>query len=275
MPSCTLLAYLEGLARFQHPGQLFKLIAMKVLLIDDEANQRNAVKQLLRSFCPLVQSIEEASGVKSGLQGIRDVQPDLVFLDVEMGDGTGFDLMREIRNPDFQVVFITAHNKYAITAFQYSAIDYLLKPVDPAELKRAVDRAAVHVKNSSLQEQLQVLMQQLSGIHNQDRKIVLKDIDNTYFIKVSDVLYCEAAGSYTRFYFTNQQPILVSRNLKEYEEVLEGLGFLRTHHSFLVNPEKIKLFDKTDGGMLMLEGGQSVPVSQRKKDFVMQVLENR
>jgi two-component system, LytTR family, response regulator len=267
LPSCSLLAYLEGIVRFPNPGQLLKLIAMKVLLIDDEANQRNAVKQLLRSFCPLVQTIEEASGVKSGLQAIRDFQPDLVFLDVEMGDGTGFDLMREIRNPDFQIVFITAHNKYAITAFQYSAIDYLLKPVDPAELKRAIDRAAVHLKNSSLQEQLQVLMQQLSGIHNQDRKIVLKDIDNTYFIKVSDVLYCEAAGSYTRF--------LVSRNLKEYEEVLEGLGFLRTHHSFLANPDKIKLFDKTDGGMLLLEGGLSIPVSQRKKDFVMQVLENR
>lgn len=275
MPSCTLSAYLEGIVRFLIPGQMLKLIAMKVLLIDDEANQRNAVKLLLRSFCPLVQIIEEASGVKSGLKAIHDFQPDLVFLDVEMGDGTGFDLMREIRNPDFQVVFITAHNKYAITAFQYSAIDYLLKPVDPAELKRAVDRAAVHVKNSSLQEQLQVLMQQLSGIHNQDRKIVLKDIDNTYFIKVSDVLYCEAAGSYTRFFFTNQPPILVSRNLKEYEEVLEGLGFLRTHHSFLANPEKIKLFDKTDGGMLILEGGLSIPVSQRKKDFVMQVLENR
>jgi two-component system, LytTR family, response regulator len=248
---------------------------MKVLLIDDEVNQRNAVKQLLRSFCPLVQTIEEAGSVQSGLQAVQHFQPDLVFLDVEMGDGTGFDLMREVKNPGFQLVFITAHNKYAITAFQYSAIDYLLKPVDPSELKRAVDRAAGHIKNSSLREQLQVLMQQLAGIHKQDRKIVLKDIENTYFIKVADVLYCEAAGSYTRFYFTNQAPILVSRNLKEYEDVLEGLGFIRTHHSFLANPEKIKLFDKTDGGMLILEGGLSIPVSQRKKDFVMQVLENR
>lgn len=248
---------------------------MKVLLIDDESNQRNAVKLLLRSFCPSVKDIEEANGTKQGLSMILDFRPDIVFLDVELGDGTGFDLMKQVVNPEFQLIFITAHNKYAINAFQFSAIDYLLKPVDPDALQKAVDKATTNIRNSSLKEQLNVLMQQLAGIKNQDRKIVLKDIDNTYFIKVSDVLYCEAAGSYTKFYFTNNPPILVSKNLKEYEEILEGLGFLRTHHSYLANPDKIKLFDKTDGGLLILEGGLSIPVSQRKKDFVMQVLENR
>ncbi|HNR15789.1 MAG TPA: LytTR family DNA-binding domain-containing protein [Chitinophagaceae bacterium] len=248
---------------------------MKVLLIDDETNQRNAVKQLLKSFCPGVDSIEEAESVKKGLELISKYRPDIVLLDVELGDGTGFDLMKQVADPGFQLIFITAHNKYAINAFRFSAIDYLLKPVDPDALQKAVGKAVTNIKNNSLKEQLIVLMQQLAGIQNQDRKIVLRDIDNTYFIKVSDILYCEAAGSYTRFYFTNNPPILVSRNLKEYEEVLEGLGFLRTHHSYLANPDKIKLFDKTDGGLLILEGGLSIPVSQRKKDFVMQVLENR
>lgn len=248
---------------------------MKVLLIDDETNQRNAAKQLLKSFCPVVDSIEEAESVKKGLEMIREFGPDVVLLDVELGDGTGFDLMKQVVNPRFQLIFITAHNKYAINAFQFSAIDYLLKPVDPDALQKAINKAGTHIKNNNLQEQLQILMQQLAGIQSQDRKIVLKDIDNTYFIKVSDVLFCEAAGSYTKFYFTNNPPILVSKNLKEYEEVLEGLGFLRTHHSYLANPDKIKLFDKTDGGLLILEGGLSIPVSQRKKDFVMQVLEKR
>ena len=133
----------------------------------------------------------------------------------------------------------------------------------------------LHIRHRNLQQQVQVLLQQLSGVQNKERKIVLKDIDNTWFIKVADVLYCEAEGTYTRFHLQNAGPILVSKNLKEYEEILEPLGFLRTHHSYLANPDKIKSFDKTHGGALVLEGGLSIPVSQRKKDFVMQVLEKR
>ena len=118
-------------------------------------------------------------------------------------------------------------------------------------------------------------MHQLSYKNENDKKIVLKDIEATYFIKVSDILYCEAEGTYTKFYFTNNEPILVSKNLKEYESMLEPLGFIRTHHSYLANPSKIKMFDKTDGGSLVLEGGLTVPVSQRKKDFVLSILEGR
>ncbi len=248
---------------------------MKLLVIDNEANQRAAIQLLLKSFCPEITAIQEAAGVRSGLEKINSFQPDIVLLDVEMDDGTGFDLMNQVKKPGFQLIFITAHNQYAITAFQHSAIDYLLKPVDPEMLHNSIKRAAAYIKNNSLLEQLEVLSQQLAGIQNQDRKIVLKDIENTYFIRVADVLYCEAAGSYTKFYFSNKAPILVSKNLKEYEEMLERLGFLRTHHSYLANPDKIVLYDKSDGGTLILEGGHSVPVSQRKKDFVMQVLENK
>lgn len=248
---------------------------MKLLVIDNEANQRTAIQLLIKSFCPEITAMDEADGVQSGLEKIKSFQPDIVLLDVEMDDGTGFDLVNQVKNPGFQLIFITAHNQYAITAFQHSAIDYLLKPVDPGILQNSIKRAVAYIKNNSLLEQLEVLSQQLAGIQNQDRKIVLKDIENTYFIRVADVLYCEAAGSYTKFYFSNKAPILVSKNLKEYEEMLEQLGFLRTHHSYLANPDKIVLYDKSDGGALILEGGHSVPVSQRKKDFVMQVLENK
>lgn len=248
---------------------------MKVLVIDNEPNLRTAIKALLQAFCPGIKIIEEADGVKSGLQKLKTFQPDIVLLDVEMEDGTGFDLMKQVINPGFQLIFITAHNKYAIEAFQFSAIDYLLKPVDPDALQKSIQKASLNIRNSNLQQQVEVLLQQLAGIQNHERKIVLKDIENTYFIKVSDILYCEADGTYTKFYFINNNPILVSKNLKEYETILEPLGFLRTHHSFLVNPEKIKMYDKSDGGSLVLEGGKSIPVSQRKKEFVMQVLEKR
>ncbi|MBL0358641.1 MAG: response regulator transcription factor [Chitinophagaceae bacterium] len=248
---------------------------MKLLIIDNEPNLRAGIKTLLQSFCPEVTEIKEADGVRTGLQKINSFKPAIVLLDVEMEDGTGFDLMKQVVAPEFQLIFVTAHNQYAINAFQFSAIDYLLKPVDPELLQKSIHKATSNIRNNNLQQQLQVLLQQLTGTQNKDRKIVLKDIDNTWFIKVSDILYCEAEGTYTRFFLQESNPILVSKNLKEYEDILEPLGFLRTHHSYLANPDKIKFFDKTDGGVLILEGGHSIPVSQRKKDFVLQVLESR
>lgn len=248
---------------------------MKVLITDNEPGQRAALRSLLQLFCPEITEVEEAAGVQSGLATIRSFRPDILLLDVEMDDGSGFDLLTQVYNPDFQLIFITAHDQYAIEAFKFSAIDYLLKPVDPEALQKSIQKAMLNIRNSNLQQQVEVLLQQLSGVQNKERKIVLKDIDNTWFIKVTDVLYCEAEGTYTRFHLQNGGPILVSKNLKEYEEILEPLGFLRTHHSFLANPDKIKSFDKTHGGALVLEGGLSIPVSQRKKDFVMQVLEKR
>jgi len=248
---------------------------MKLLITDNEPGQRATLRSLLQHFCPEITEVEEADGVQSGLATIRSFRPDILLLDVEMDDGSGFDLLNQVYNPDFQLIFVTAYNQYAIEAFKFSAIDYLLKPVDPDGLQKSIQKAILNIRNSNLQQQVQVLLQQLSGVQNKERKIVLKDIDNTWFIKVTDVLYCEAEGTYTRFYLQNGGPILVSKNLKEYEEILEPLGFLRTHHSFLANPDKIKSYDKTHGGALVLEGGLSIPVSQRKKDFVMQVLEKR
>lgn len=248
---------------------------MKLLIVDNEPNLRIAIKALLQAFCPEITQFEEADGVRTGMQKITTFQPDIVLLDVEMDDGTGFDLMQQLSSPVFQLIFITAHNKYAIQAFRFSAIDYLLKPVDPEALQLAIQKAMANIRNNDLHQQVQILLQQIAGIKIKEQKIVLKDIDNTWFIKIANILYCEAEGTYTRFYLQDSEPILVSKNLKEYEDILEPLGFVRTHHSYLANPDKIKSYDKTDGGALILEGGATIPVSQRKKDFVLQVLGNR
>lgn len=248
---------------------------MKVLIIDNEVHLRKGLKLMLQSVTNDITAIEEADGVQSGLQAIKVFTPDIVLLDVEMDDGTAFDLLKQLNNPAFQLIFVTAHNKYAIEAFQFSAIDYLLKPVDTDALQKSITKAFLNIKNKDLKSQIDILLQQLAGIQSRDRKIVLKDVDNTYFIKVPDILYLEAEGTYTKFFFTNAEPMLVSKNLKEYGDILEPLGFLRTHHSFLVNTDKIKLFDKTDGGTLVLDGGFTIPVSQRKKEYVMQMLEKR
>ena len=249
---------------------------MKILLVDNEKEVRELLKDMITAIAPDIFQLEEAEGVMSGIQKINSFKPDIVFLDVEMNDGSGFDLLRQIPNPGFQLIFTTAHNKYAIQAFKFSAIDYLLKPIDPVELKNSLQRATLNINNLSIQQQLSILMQQISDKNVTERQIVIKDIDKTYFIKMNDILYCEAEGSYTKFYITNSEPVFVSRNLHFYEELLAPAGFFRTHHSCLVNPNKIKIYDrKTDSGTLILEGGYTVPVSQRKKDIVLQVLENK
>lgn len=249
---------------------------MKILLIDNEEEVRQTLKHMVSAWGKNMHSIEEADGVATGLQKITTYQPDIVLLDVEMNDGTGFDLLQQLSNPSFQLIFTTAHNQYAIQAFRFSAIDYLLKPVDPADLANALQKATGNISNNTLQKQLSVLLQQYSGKRDNEGQIVLKDVDKTYFIKINDILYCEAEGSYTRFYLSNAEPVFVSRNLRSYEELLSPAGFIRTHHSCLVNPSKIKVYDrKTDSGTLILEGGYTLPVSQRKKDFVLQFLENR
>jgi two-component system LytT family response regulator len=230
---------------------------------------------MLKQYCSNITAIKTANSVKTGIDAINSFEPDIVLLDVEMEDGTGFDLMQRIPNPQFQLIFITAHDKYAIDAFRFSAIDYLLKPVDPDLLQKAISKASNKQLSNNLQQQVQVLLQQLNGMHLHDRKIVLKDIDNTYFIKIQDILYCEAEGTYTKFFIQNSGSILVSKNLKEYEAILEPMGFIRTHHSYLANPDKIVRYEKSDGGALILEGGYAIPISQRKKDTVMEILERR
>lgn len=246
---------------------------MRALIIDNESNIRKGLHDLLLSFCPQVKGIHEANSVVNGINAIALYKPDLVFLDVELDDGTGFDLLSQLQTYQFQLVFITAHDKYAINAFKFSAMDFLLKPIDPLELQRSVNKAFININNDP-GKQLAFLLEQMNNKSDQPKKIILKDIHKTYYVKIDDILYCEADGIYTKFVLIDNQNILVSKNLKEYESLLEPLGFVRTHHSFLVNPDKIRMFDKSEGGMLILDHGINIPVSQRKKETVLRMLEN-
>lgn len=176
--------------------------------------------------------------------------------------------------PTFQLIFTTAFNQYAIQAIKFSAIDYLMKPVDPLELAASLTKASLNISQRNLQRQLEVLLQQVTGKTNAEKQIVLKDMEATYFVKVNDILYCMAEGAYTQVFTLNANPILVSRNLHTHEELLTPSGFIRTHHSCLVNPIHIKLYDrKTES--LVLTSGHTVPVSQRKRDWVINFLESR
>lgn len=245
---------------------------MNILIIDNEEELRMGLKKLLQTYCPQVKIINEAIGVKTGLDAISNFNPDVVFLDMEMGDGTGVDLLNQLRSYDFQLIFITAFDKYAVDAFKFSAIDFLLKPIDPEDLIDAISKAQNNIHNQNLQKQLQILYEGMGSIRTNEKKIVLKDNESIHFIRIQDIIRCEADGPYTKFYITNSNPILISKSLKEYDEVLTPYGFIRCHHSHLVNTGKILRFDKLDGGELILENKDMVPVSHRKKEQVLKIL---
>lgn len=245
---------------------------MKVAIIDNEEPVRLALQNMLIQHCPQVKSIVQANGVSAGTGLLMNEKPDLLFLDMEMEDGTGVDLLKQLPHINFQLVFITAHEKYALDAIKMSAIDFLLKPVEVDDLLMAVDKAGKNIKNLDLQNQIQVLRDSLQSLKSNDEKIVLKDSDSIHFVRLNDIVYCEADGPYTTFYLINKDKIIISRSLKEFDELLEPKGFFRTHKSFIANISKIVRFDKSDGGMLIMDNGMEVPVSQRKKDEVMEIL---
>lgn len=245
---------------------------MKVAIIDNEEPVRLALQNMLIQHCPQVKSIVQANGVSAGTGLLMNEKPDLLFLDMEMEDGTGVDLLKQLPHINFQLVFITAHEKYALDAIKMSAIDFLLKPVEVDDLLMAIDKAGKNIKNLDLQNQIQVLRDSLQSLKSNDEKIVLKDSDSIHFVRLNDIVYCEADGPYTTFYLINKDKIIISRSLKEFDELLEPKGFFRTHKSFIANISKIVRFDKSDGGMLIMDNGMEVPVSQRKKDEVMEIL---
>ena len=245
---------------------------MKILLVDNEKAVRETLATMVQNWSNGIHQIEEAEGVKEGVSKINQFNPDILLLDVEMDDGTGIDLMKKIGSYNFQLIFITAHNKYAVDAFKFSAIDFLLKPIDTDDLLTSLEKATSNLKNKNLKEQIQVLNESMNAISLEQKKIVLKDKDSIYFVKVNEIIRCHAEGPYTEFYTTNGQKITISKNLKEYEEMLEPFGFIRAHHSHLINIRKIIRFDKTDGCNLIMENNDEVPVSQRKKEHLMEII---
>lgn len=243
---------------------------MKVLVIDNEASIRESLVSAIRAFCPQIEDIAEADGIESGKEKIQSYQPDLVFLDVELGNGTGMDLLSQLQKITFNIIFVTAHNKYAIDAFKYSAIDFLLKPINPEELIRSVNRAEKKSNSDNLLKQLSILKTEYTNTSLQEKKIVLSEQDSIHILKSSEIIYCTSEGNYTTFY-TNARDgkIVISKNMKVFEDMLSPLGFIRVHNSYLVNINKIEKYDKGDGGFIYVNGGTKIPVSQRKKELLM------
>ncbi|WP_420321375.1 LytR/AlgR family response regulator transcription factor [Flagellimonas sp.] len=247
---------------------------MKVLVVDNVEHIRYAIIEMIRAHCSFVTQVYEAEGVQSALEKMKQVDPDVVLLDVELDDGTGMDLLSSFNEIPFHVVFITAFDKYAINAFKFSAIDFLLKPIGVEDLKSAFGKIRKQIANKDLVAQLGILKESLQDMFVQEKKIVLKDQEAMYFITVDDIVRCQSSGQYTEFFFNNgNKNIIISKPLREYEELLIPYGFIRPHNSHLVNMRKILRFDRADGGSLVMINNNEVPVSQRKRKQILQFLD--
>ena len=246
---------------------------LKAIIIDDEQPVIDLLNGMISQFCEGVEVVATASSVKAGVTEITKQTPDLIFLDIKLGDGSGFDLLEQLGNQMPMVVFITAYDQYAVKAFKFSAIDYVMKPINLSDIEIAVEKCRNQIEKDNLSEKLKVFLQNMDGTGNEEKKIVLKTAESIHIVKIGEIVRCESDHNYTEFYLVDNRKLLVSRTLKEYDELLNGYGFFRTHQSHLININFISRFDKAGGGELVLTDKSRVPVSKRKRDELFELFE--
>ena len=245
---------------------------MRVVIVDDEKRCVEVVISLLTKYCSGIDVVGISHSIAEGRRLIKQYSPDIVFVDIEMPDGTGVELVGQMQHEIGNVVFITGHDKYAINAFRLSAVDFLLKPLDGRDLAVAVEKCKERRRNDALKDQLKVLQQRLGNDRGEKSQIVLSDKDSLYFVKMKEIILCEATGSYSKFKLIDGKEILVSKNLKNYEDLLPNEVFVRPHHSFLINITHVKRFDRNEGGFLVMVDGSRIPVASRRKDELLDML---
>ncbi|RLJ73746.1 LytR/AlgR family response regulator transcription factor [Pedobacter alluvionis] len=246
---------------------------MKAILIDDEISNLQNLRTLLEKHCPQVTIMATTQNIDDAVNIIEKYSPDLVFLDIQMGEQTGFDVLKLLPARNFEVIFVTAYDQYGIQAVKFAALDYLLKPIDIEELINAVNKAEHKLATQIQNLQLDFLLQQLKKPETNVSKIALQMQSEIRYVALSEIIRCEADNTYTRFFLSSNEKILVSKSLKEYADLLRPNGFLRTHQSHLINPKYVKSWLKEDGGILLLTSGEKIPVSKPNKGTVKQALQ--
>jgi two-component system LytT family response regulator len=244
----------------------------KILIIDDEKPTRELIKRMIDSFGFDVEIFIDGENVKSGVESIHRIQPDLVFLDIQMPDGNGFDVLKSVDQINFEVIFITAFQEYAIQAIKFSALDYILKPIDAEELRQSLSNALNKLNEKSDENVFQALHHNIQPQNK--RKLVLKTQESNYVVDIEDIIRCESDKNYTFFYLKTGKKILVSRTLKDYDILLSPFQFFRVQQSHLVNLNFVDRYDKQDGGSVIMKDGASIPLSPVKKDQFFKMLEN-
>ena len=237
---------------------------LNIILVDDEKRVRNSLKSILEMYYPNACVVGEAEDINEGKALILALKPDVVLLDIKMPGGTGFDLLKQLMPLTFKVIFITAFDQFAIQAFKYSAIDYLLKPIIPEDLVKALDKSTEQLNASNESLKFDNLIDNFSQLTRDSKKIVLNTQDKIHIVGINEIVRCESDANYTTFTLLNKKPVIMSKPLKEYDEMLTPYGFFRSHHSHLVNLSMIDRLEKREGGVLIMKDNSEAMVSSRK-----------
>jgi two-component system LytT family response regulator len=246
---------------------------VRTVLVDDEADSIRMMQQLLETFCPQVSIVGIATGVESALQIIRETKPDLALLDIEMSHGNAFDLLNQLQPLDFKVIFVTAFDNYAIRAFKYSAVDYLLKPVNIDDLRTAIGRAEQKQGVKDLTQQMKTLLDNVGDLQLAQQKMAITTITGLIFVPVQDIVRLEAKGKHTVIHLSNGKHIEAIRTIKDYEEILPETIFFRIHTAHIINFSRIKAYQKGRGGSVIMEDDSIIEVaSRRREEFLSKLL---
>jgi len=249
------------------------LNTLKVFIVDDEYQSRNLLSKLLMEHFPGIIVAGQASNVAEGIAGIGEFEPGLVFLDIEMNGETGFDLLRKIEKRNFKIIFVTAHDAYALKAFRFNAVDYLLKPIVLEELKEAVEKVIHQLpeKRITSDAQLENLAQSIQNPKKVNDKIAVPTSDGFVLVSLHEIVYCRANGNYTEFHLTNNKQLLSSYTLKQYHELLVEQNFFRAHRSFLINLSHVKMYRRGEGGTIIMNDGSEIELSRQNKEAFFQL----
>ncbi len=242
---------------------------LSAVIIEDELHSQEALKNLLQDYCPQVTVRGMAATIKEGITLVDQTKPELVFLDIALKVGTGFDLLEGVTHRNFEVIFTTAYEHYALRAIKFSAIDYLLKPIDLEELQAAIGKVTAKQRNQQYNQQIDYLLKNLNNQHQHRHTITLASTEGLIFVPVNDIIRLEAMGAYTQFHLNNGKKIVVSKHLKEYEQLLSEADFCRIHQSHVINLNEVARFVKSDGGYVVLKDQTKVKVAaSRREDFL-------
>ncbi len=243
---------------------------IKALIIDDEKSSRDILRGFVESYCEDIEIIDEAESAEQGIEQIKELKPQLIFLDIELPLGSGFDLLDACKNTEFDVIFTTAHDQYALQAIKVCALDYLLKPISATDLKAAVAKIREQNYSGTTSPQIGAFVENISNLNKQLSNIVLPTLDGFLVVKISEIIRCEADKNYTLFTLENNEKILVSKTLKEFEELLHEMDFIRVHQSHLINASHVQRYIKGSGGYVKMSDDSIIEVSRRKKEFLME-----
>ncbi len=245
---------------------------VRAVIVEDETDSRDLLKRYLREGEYEVEICGETDNIEDGISLIQSEKPNLVFLDIQLKDGSSFKLLERLDNRNFDIIFITAYDDYALKAFKYSTLEYILKPIDRDKLRAAMQWVQKEPK-TEVNQQIQLLLDQFKNQKRQE-KISIASADGIYFIRIKEIVRCEGADNYTLVHLLNKEKIVVSKTIKEFEEMLRGDGFFRVHKSHLINLNYMKKFVKGEGGYIIMEDGRTIEVSRRRKNGFLKILNN-